>query len=40
MYIGFASDRNDTEILDYVPERTTPGTTTPNKQESLLDGTA
>ena len=40
MYIGFASDRNDTEILDYVPERTTPGTTIPNKQESLLDGTA
>lgn len=38
--LSFKSDKSDTELLDYVPERTTPGTTTPNKQESKLAGTA
>ena len=37
--LSFKSDKSDTELLDYVPERTTPGSTTPNKQESILAGT-
>lgn len=40
MYIAFASDRNDTEILDYVPERQKAGTTVPNPQTNELTGTA